>query len=407
MKKRLLLIILGLSLIPLTTQANSLSTKLSGRILLQVEKNGEAWYLNPEDQRRYFLGRPDDAFRVMRELGLGISEENFNSLPREGKIDGNLELAKKLAGRILLQTEKNGEAWYLNPLDLKAYYLGRPDDAFKIMREHGLGINNDNITKILIALNGDLPDKYLGKDVVLVKTDRGSFLTTILKIDLRQPNLKVLTLAAEPRPCPEGVCAAKPLKEYLEAGQGFAAINGSYFCSGNDCGGLNYYFSPLYESRWEVMINRDKMNFPTTGPIAIIDNENHWHYFKDVRDFVSPENFQAITGRTVSAALSNQPRILENGENVLETNKLTTAQKNRGTRQALAYKDNPRYRGQGALYLISIGNATLEDLGAVLEKFHFDNALNLDGGGSAALIYENEFLVGPGRDIPNAIVFKK
>ena len=407
MKKRLLLIILGLSLIPLTTQANSLSTKLSGRILLQVEKNGEAWYLNPEDQRRYFLGRPDDAFRVMRELGLGISEENFNSLPREGKIDGNLELAKKLAGRILLQTEKNGEAWYLNPLDLKAYYLGRPDDAFKIMREHGLGINNDNITKILIALNGDLPDKYLGKDVVLVKTDRGSFLTTILKIGLREPNLKVLTLAAEPRPCPEGICAAQPLQAFLEAGQGFAAINGSYFCSNDDCGGFNSYFSPLYESRWELMINRDKMSLPTTGPIAVIDNTNHWHYFKDVRDFVSPENFQAITGQNVSAALSNQPRILENGKNILDASKLTATQKIRSTRQALAYKDTPRHRNQGNLYLISLSNATLEDLAAVLEKLHFDNALNLDGGGSAALIYENKFLVGPGRDIPNAIVFKK
>ncbi|NCU43348.1 hypothetical protein EOL72_03315, partial [Candidatus Falkowbacteria bacterium] len=138
MKKLFLLIILSLSIIPLSSQANSLGAKLSGRILLQVEQNGEAWYLNPEDQRRYFLGRPDDAFQVMRELGLGISEENFNSLPREGKSGGNLELAKKLAGRILLQTEKNGEAWYFDPLDLKAYYLGRPDDAFKIMREHGL-----------------------------------------------------------------------------------------------------------------------------------------------------------------------------------------------------------------------------------------------------------------------------
>ncbi|MDD4466825.1 MAG: phosphodiester glycosidase family protein, partial [Patescibacteria group bacterium] len=235
----------------------------------------------------------------------------------------------------------------------------------------------------------------------------GSFLTTILKIGLREPNLKVLTLAAEPRTCPEGVCAAKPLKAFLEAGQGFAAINGSYFCSNDDCGGFNSYFSPLYESRWELMINRDKMSLPTTGPIAVIDNTNHWHYFKDVRDFVSPENFQAITGQNVSAALSNQPRILENGKNILDASKLTATQKIRSTRQALAYKDAPRHRNQGNLYLISLSNATLEDLAAVLEKLHFDNALNLDGGGSAALIYENEFLVGPGRDIPNAIVFKK
>lgn len=407
MKKLFILIIFALFLIPLTGQATPLSTKLSGRILLQVENKGEAWYLNPDNQRRYYLGRPDDAFTVMRELGLGISEETFAALPQDGQSGGNVDLAKKLAGRIILQVEKNGEAWYLNPLDLKAYYLGRPADAFRIMREHGLGITNENLKETLVALDGDLPDSYLGKDIVLVKTERGNFLTTLARISLRQPGLQVLTLAAEPRPCPNGVCAVKPLKKYLDDNQGFAAINGSYFCSNADCGNLNYYFSPLYESRWEVMINRDKMALPTTGPLAVIDDANHWHYFKDVRDFVSPENFQAITGRQVSAALSNQPRILEDGLNVLEVNKLTASQKTLGTRQALAYKDNPRYRGQGDLYLVSISNGTLEDLALVLEKLNFATALNLDGGGSAALIYENNFLVGPGRDVPNAIVFKK
>jgi predicted nucleic acid-binding Zn ribbon protein len=39
-----------------------------GKILLQVEGNGEAWYVNPGDSKRYFLGRPADAFRVMRDV---------------------------------------------------------------------------------------------------------------------------------------------------------------------------------------------------------------------------------------------------------------------------------------------------------------------------------------------------
>ncbi|MFH1766562.1 MAG: hypothetical protein ABH826_00495, partial [Patescibacteria group bacterium] len=51
--------------------AQSLSASLSGRILLQVEENGEAWYVNPIDERRYFMGRPADAFQLMRNLGLG------------------------------------------------------------------------------------------------------------------------------------------------------------------------------------------------------------------------------------------------------------------------------------------------------------------------------------------------
>ena len=57
-------------------------------------------------------------------------------------------LAEKLSGRILLQTEKNGEAWYVNPIDLKKYYLSRPEDAFALMRKLGIGIKNSDLEKI-------------------------------------------------------------------------------------------------------------------------------------------------------------------------------------------------------------------------------------------------------------------
>ena len=39
-----------------------------GKILLQVEQNGEAWYVNPDDGKRYFLGRPADALSVLANL---------------------------------------------------------------------------------------------------------------------------------------------------------------------------------------------------------------------------------------------------------------------------------------------------------------------------------------------------
>lgn len=50
---------------------------------MQTENNGEAWYVNPADSKRYFLGRPADAFNVMRELGLGVSEDNFKQIAGE------------------------------------------------------------------------------------------------------------------------------------------------------------------------------------------------------------------------------------------------------------------------------------------------------------------------------------
>ena len=118
----------------------NLMNHVKGKILLQVEKNGEGWYVSPGDSKKYYLGRPADAFSIMRELGLGISEINYNSY--------NGYAPSNLSGKILLRVEANGEAYYVNPSDLKMYYLGRPADAFEIMRELGLGITNSDIRKI-------------------------------------------------------------------------------------------------------------------------------------------------------------------------------------------------------------------------------------------------------------------
>lgn len=116
-----------------------LSKILSGNILLQVESNGEAWYIYPDDMKRYYLGRPADAFAVMRRLGLGTTHQFISS---------NSVFPDYVSGKILLDVEQNGEAYYIYPKNKKAYYLGRPEDAFRIMRELGLGITNDNINKI-------------------------------------------------------------------------------------------------------------------------------------------------------------------------------------------------------------------------------------------------------------------
>mgnify|MGYP001609469435 CR=1 FL=1 len=51
-----------------------------GKILLQVESRGQAWYVNPADGRRNFLSRPADAFNVMRRLGVGVANSDYAAL---------------------------------------------------------------------------------------------------------------------------------------------------------------------------------------------------------------------------------------------------------------------------------------------------------------------------------------
>ncbi|OGF25951.1 hypothetical protein A2303_01320 [Candidatus Falkowbacteria bacterium RIFOXYB2_FULL_47_14] len=148
MKKILLFlfVVALLGLPPLSGHAQAtagLPERLSGRILLQVEAHGEAWYVYPVNRLRYFLGRPADAFRIMRELGLGISESDYDRFKDNAP--------SRLLGRILLRVQAHGEAYYVDPVSHDLIYLGRPDDAFRIMREKGLGITSANLSRMPIS----------------------------------------------------------------------------------------------------------------------------------------------------------------------------------------------------------------------------------------------------------------
>ncbi len=147
--------------------AQDLVERVSGRILLEVERNGEAWYVDPDDNKRYFLGNPADAFQVMKQQGLGISNQDLAKIPvsqnhligkdsdedgpsskKEGRLSWDEGFSQRLAGKILLQVEDRGEAWYVNPDNNHRYFLGRPADAFAIMKNLGLGIKNRDIINI-------------------------------------------------------------------------------------------------------------------------------------------------------------------------------------------------------------------------------------------------------------------
>lgn len=120
---------------------NALASRLAGRILLQVESHGEAWYVNPDNKSRYYLGRPVDAYNLMRDFGLGATDKDINLFKSSSA-------PRRLSGKILLQVQDKGQAYYINPVNLKLYYLGRPADAYNLMRAIGLGITDENLEQI-------------------------------------------------------------------------------------------------------------------------------------------------------------------------------------------------------------------------------------------------------------------
>ncbi len=383
----------------------SVASDLSGRILLDVERNGEAWYVYPGDNKRYYLGRPNDAFKVMRELGLGITELDFQKIASAGmEVEGDLELAKKLAGKIILQVEKNGEAWYINPLTLKKHYLGRPDDAFAIMRELGLGINKKNLSyvnKNTFNESINMYSSYKFKNAVNVLGD--NFFVDVIEINLNNPNLKIITDTANSEDCVASG-PAKPLIDYVLENNAFAGINGTYFDTSR--AKLNYYFFPVYNSRLKTFINTNQLKYPTTGPIMAFDENNNFYYFKDSREFAGVSQFESTYGVKLQAAIGNKPRLVEDGKNLLIDWELDSSQSDVKTiRTAIAYKPGAFIGDKGTIYLVVARKSTVADLAEILKAMEVKYAINLDGGSSTALYYNDEHMVGPGRNIPNVILF--
>lgn len=182
----------------------ALINNLLGKILLQVQENGEAWYLDPITEGRLYLQNGEDAYLSMRSLGLGIKNLDLSKIPignrggvnhlnyghdtdgdglsdatevsvgtdpiksdsdgdgyddrtevlnqynalGPGRSQQDVALINRLKGRILLQVESKGEAWYVNPDDGKRYFLRDGNAAYSIMRELGLGITNENLNQI-------------------------------------------------------------------------------------------------------------------------------------------------------------------------------------------------------------------------------------------------------------------
>lgn len=122
----------------------ALTSRLRGYILLQVESHGEAWYVNPTDDSRYYMKDGPTAYEMMRKFGLGITEADFAKLEA-----GDKTLVDRLKGRIVLRVELHGEAYYVHPSLGTIHYLKDGEAAYTVMRELSLGIKNTDLERIV------------------------------------------------------------------------------------------------------------------------------------------------------------------------------------------------------------------------------------------------------------------
>jgi hypothetical protein len=183
-------------------------------------------------------------------------------------------------------------------------------------------------------------------------------------------------------------CPALSLGTYVSRRGAYAGINGSYFCPASypSCAGKTNSFDTLAMNINKYYFNSSN-NVYSSVPAVIFSSGS-------IRFVGSSSEWGRDTG--VDGVLANYPMLVQGGSLVF-TNGNDPKWNSRGARGFVANRGNTVYIGV-------VQNATLVEAAKVHKAMGMDNALNLDSGGSTAL-WSGGYKLGPGRDIPNAILF--
>ncbi len=214
----------------------------------------------------------------------------------------------------------------------------------------------------------------------------------LAKFNLASGQFRVITDTANDDDCTDN-CPAKSVSSYVSGHGGFAGMNGTYFCPPDysSCAGqTNSFFWKVYNSRLNKMINANN-GLGENEPFIAFNSAGTARYFNSWISY-------GTSGFAASAGINCGPPLISGGNNVLSPASLDEKQRTvKSNRGAVGLK------GQ-TLYFVIAKSATVVDLAGIMDSLEVDYALNLDGGGSSAMMFNNSYKVGPGRALPNAIV---
>ena len=134
-KNLFLTITLVACLLPVAVGAGEEQAKqFSGKILIDVENHGEAWYVNPQSLQRVYLGKPDEALYRLTKRAVRINFSNIQRIAVDGAESSDPEYADQMAGYIIVPDDLIGAAWYVHPVLKTRIRLGTPHDAWLAMQ---------------------------------------------------------------------------------------------------------------------------------------------------------------------------------------------------------------------------------------------------------------------------------
>lgn len=220
-----------------------------------------------------------------------------------------------------------------------------------------------------------------------LQTERGVFSIDVVSIDMA--GVRMITDTAGDGDC-QNDCPTVSLSDYITRNGGFAGMNGTYFCpvDYSECSGKKNSFDfPVYSSRLGRWINGGNL-FWNDRSIVFFDGSG-MHFMRDAKSF----------GGGLSAGIVNAPGLIDGGSVIADQFPLSDKQRAKGTKSGIGIRGN-------VTYLVVARNVDMLDLAHVFKTLGANSALNLDGGGSVALWFGG-YKVGPGRNLPNAVIFAK
>lgn len=152
MRRSLLSLLTLATLLAPASAASALPADLRGYVILQADRNGEAWYIDPSSGERTYVRDGKAWLQLAARKGLGISNADLARLATPKKSTrGNARLTQRLKGKLLLAVESHGTAYYVSPRDGKAYPLGDAANAGRVMGSVALGVATRALAKIPMA----------------------------------------------------------------------------------------------------------------------------------------------------------------------------------------------------------------------------------------------------------------
>ncbi|MBI2019340.1 phosphodiester glycosidase family protein [Candidatus Daviesbacteria bacterium] len=235
-----------------------------------------------------------------------------------------------------------------------------------------------------IVINNTPPGSGYSRQTVSVEGQ--NYTVSIIAADLN--STKVIVDTASDSDCTND-CPVLSLADYAGRNGAWAGINGSYFCPADyaNCAGKANSYDTLLMNKNKRYFNSDN-NVYSTVPAAIFSAGS--------ARFVSRSlEWGRDTG--VDSVIANYPLLIA-GSNINFTEAPNEPKfGGKAARTFIASKRNMVYIGV-------VYNASMGESAKVLHTMGMDGALNLDQGGSTAL-WSGGYIAGPGRRIPNAILF--